>query len=119
MDATKARALNTMKQKIKKTTKEYETDLKAYTADPEAFVSTFNSTNQPEVVSKPKKVKKTKAEGGEDEEEEDDAFTTVGKGGKLYSLGSGDLYKNLAAIQEARGKKVWLKIWRPQRGCRS
>lgn len=50
----------------------------------------------------------------EDEEgEEDDAFTTVGKGGKAMAFTAESIFKNLQLIQEARGKKVWRfsSIW--------
>ena len=104
MDANKARALNTMKQKVKKTIKEYELQMKEFTADPLAFTAQYAAATQPEVLPKPKKAKKGR--GDDEDGEEVDAFTTVGKGGKTYSLGVADIYKNLAAIQEARGKKV-------------
>jgi translation initiation factor 3 subunit C len=103
MDANKARALNTVKHKVKKTIKEYEVQMKEYSADPEAFTAQYAASTQPEVLPKSKKTKKDRGDG---EDGEVDAFTTVGKGGKTYSLGAADLYKNLAAIQEARGKKV-------------
>jgi translation initiation factor 3 subunit C len=35
-----------------------------------------------------------------------DDFTTVGKGGKVMQITSEGIFKNLQAIQEARGKKV-------------
>ena len=48
--------------------------------------------------------------------DEDEDFTTVGKGGKTVQLTPESIYKNLQAIQEARGKKVrrfpWLSFGR-------
>lgn len=104
MDANKARALNTMKQKVKKTIKEYELQMKEYTADPLAYHAQYAAATKPEALPKSKKAKRGRGDG--EDGEEADAFTTVGKGGKTYSLGTADIYKNLAAIQEARGKKV-------------
>lgn len=43
-----------------------------------------------------------------DEEDEDEEFTTVGKGGKTIQFTTESIFKNLQAIQEARGKKVRL-----------
>jgi translation initiation factor 3 subunit C len=108
MDATKARALNGMKQKIKKITKEYEEQVKAFQVDPVAFEASYQASVAPEVqVIAPKKIRRAVDDDGaatgapvaED-------FTTVGRGGKLYNFASDSLYKNLQLIQEARGKKV-------------
>jgi len=38
--------------------------------------------------------------------EELDEFTTVGKGGKVTQFTSESIFKDLQAVQEARGKKV-------------
>ena len=104
MEAAKARALNTMRQKLRKTLKEYEVEHKAYTEDVDAYVARFTALTQPEVAPKAKKAKRPEPATVN----ESDGFATVGKGGKTYGLGTGDIYKSLAAIQEARGKKVSL-----------
>lgn len=108
MEAAKARALNTMRQKLKKTIKEYEAEYKAYTEDVDAYTAKFAEFNKPEVVRKVIKVKKPDPALGDDME----GFAEVGKGGRTYGLGSGDVFKSLAAIQEARGKKVNLLAFR-------
>jgi hypothetical protein len=38
----------------------------------------------------------------------DEEFTTVGKGGKAMAFTPETIFKNLQAVQEARGKKVRL-----------
>lgn len=43
---------------------------------------------------------------GLEEEADDDEFTTVGKGGKTVLYTAEGIFKNLQAVQEARGKKV-------------
>lgn len=93
-----------MRQKFKKTTKEYETEYKEWNEDSAAYTKKFTIATQPEAAPKVKKVKKVV----DDEEgvEGQEGFATVGKGGKTYGIGSGDVFKSLAAIQEARGKKV-------------
>jgi translation initiation factor 3 subunit C len=107
MEAAKARALNTMRQKLRKTLKEYEVEYKAYTEDVVAYTAKFSALMQPEIAPKPKKARKPELPNVD----ENDGFATVGKGGKTYGLGAGDIYKSLAAIQEARGKKVGWLTW--------
>lgn len=122
MNATNARALNTMKQKIRKTMKEYEKEVKMlqevshyftvrwlldsdckYFQDLEAFEREFAAPVVAPAASQATK-KKTKVEF--DEAGADDDFTTVGKGGKAMQYTSESIFQNLQLIQEARGKKV-------------
>ncbi|KAI0045950.1 eukaryotic translation initiation factor 3 subunit 8 [Auriscalpium vulgare] len=103
MNASNARALTAMKQKVKKTAKEYEKDVKRLQDDPEGFERDYAALAAPEVaVPKPKKLKKIADSA---DEAEDDDFTTVGKGGKATVYTSEGIFKNLQVIQEARGKK--------------
>lgn len=95
MEAAKARALNTMRQKFKKALKEYEVEFKSYTENAEEYSAKFAALTQPEAAPKVKKVKKL-----DTPEDDGGGFIPVGKGL------SNDIYKSLAAIQEARGKKV-------------
>jgi len=107
MNASNARALNGMKQKVKKVAKEYENEIKRYQTDPEAFEKEYQTVVAPEVAAPPK-AKKTKkpAVGSDDEDAQDeDAFTTVGKGGKTMQFTPESIFKNLQLVQEARGKK--------------
>ncbi|CAE6503034.1 unnamed protein product [Rhizoctonia solani] len=101
MNATNARALNGTKQKLRKSTKEYEAAIKSFEEDPEKYKA--EETKEPAVTApiKPKKVKIGEDEG---EDEEDDTFQTVG-GRKTMTFSTEALFKNLLAIQEARGKK--------------
>ncbi|KDR75447.1 hypothetical protein GALMADRAFT_249506 [Galerina marginata CBS 339.88] len=103
MNASNAKALTAMKQKIKKAVKEYETDVKKYQEDPEAFerdylslVSRDTSTNTTVQVQR-------SGSGGVTDQV--DEFTTVGKGGKVMQFTSESIFKDLQAVQEARGKK--------------
>ncbi len=101
LDTGRARALNTTKHKIRKSVKEYETELQKYKDDPDAFTSAYLATMQPAAVSKPAPTpRKVAIEAPEVDDE--DGFTIVGRGGRAGS----DIYKTLAAINEARGKKV-------------
>ncbi|KAI0292331.1 eukaryotic translation initiation factor 3 subunit 8 [Multifurca ochricompacta] len=102
MNASNARALTAMKQKVRKTVKEYEKEIKQYNDDPEAFEHEYAALAVPQAQLKPEVVKKPPGVEGDDEEE---YFTHVGKGGKATQYTSEGIYKNLQAIQEARGKK--------------
>lgn len=103
MNATNARALNTMKQKVRKTSKEFEKEVKLLQEDPEAFEREYaaaidESTSR---SAKQKDSKKQTSDGAVD----DDSFTTVGKGGKAMQYTAESIFQNLQLISEARGKK--------------
>ncbi|KIL68985.1 hypothetical protein M378DRAFT_8398 [Amanita muscaria Koide BX008] len=100
MNATNARALTAMKQKVKKASKEYEHEIESFTKNSEEYER--NHAPVPPAHSQgPAQPKKTTLGS----EKEGDEFTTVGKGGKVVQFTSEGLFKSLQALQEARGKK--------------
>lgn len=101
MNATNARALTAMKQKVKKTLKDFDEDVKKYRADPEAFEREHAVTVAPEVASKVTKARKVEGPADED----DDEFQTVGKDGRALQFTSENIFKELEHIQHSRGKK--------------
>ncbi|KAJ7901730.1 eukaryotic translation initiation factor 3 subunit 8 N-terminus-domain-containing protein [Mycena olivaceomarginata] len=105
LNATNAKALTAMKQKLKKSVKEYETDVNKYNTDPEAFEKEYS-----DLVAQSAPVAPTDKAGPrpvhtDDKGEDDDGFKSVGKGGKTMQFSSEVILKNLQAVQEARGKK--------------
>ncbi|KIY44324.1 eukaryotic translation initiation factor 3 subunit 8 [Fistulina hepatica ATCC 64428] len=109
MNATNAKALNSMKQKVRKSIKEYEDDVKRYQADPESFERDYTAQVSHDAVSTAAAVPGAASalqDGGEDA----DDFQTVGKGGKSVAYTSESILKNLQAINEARGKKACYAI---------
>ncbi|KAJ1304925.1 hypothetical protein OPQ81_006058 [Rhizoctonia solani] len=98
MNAGNARALNGVKQKLRKSAKEYEAAIKSFEEDPEKYRA---EENKEPAAAPPTKAKKVRT--GEEGEEEEDTFQTVGR--KAMTFSTEALYKNLLAIQEARGKK--------------
>ena len=114
MNATNSKALNGMKLKVKRTIKENEKEFKEYTDDPEGFEERYNTAAAArEAQAAPTvKIRRVAKTGSDDEDDEGadgetkDDFTTVGKGGKTYNFTSDSVFKNLAAVQESRGRKV-------------
>jgi translation initiation factor 3 subunit C len=131
MNATNAKALNSMKQKLKKTQRENEEIIKKYkevgclrwacgkrgearkltlllclcalrSQDPEAFEKAALAEETP--VAAPKKGPKKTGPLVVDAEDED--FQTVGNKGKTIAISSEGIYKALAQVLEARGRKV-------------
>ncbi|KAI5457821.1 eukaryotic translation initiation factor 3 subunit 8 N-terminus-domain-containing protein [Mariannaea sp. PMI_226] len=106
MNATQARALNAVKQKIKKNNKEFQTQIDAYRADKSGFME----SSEEEVVEapKPKKTARFNIEptaAVTEEAEIDDGFAVVGKGGKTLQYTPESIFKHLRSILDSRGKK--------------
>ncbi|TDL24330.1 eukaryotic translation initiation factor 3 subunit 8 [Rickenella mellea] len=104
MNASNAKALNAMKQKVKKTVKEHERDIVQYQKDPEAFEREYAASVSIETPAPRTRVSGI-SEGGDDETPEPEDFTTVGRGGRVAQYTSDGIFKNLQLVQEARGKK--------------
>lgn len=102
MNATNARGLNAMKQKIKKNNKDYATEVEKYREDKADYLM---SDEEEEVVpvEKTKKPKAVYVEG--DEAVGDDGFSIVGPGGKALQYTAESILKHLRSIVESRGKK--------------
>ena len=100
MNAANARALNAIKQKVKRNNRTYETEVTAYRKDKDAFMVEEEATE----IVKPKKLK-TVAKSFAPDEDDDDGFATVGRGGKALIFTPESIFKHLKVIIESRGKK--------------
>ncbi|KAG0648224.1 Eukaryotic translation initiation factor 3 subunit C [Hyphodiscus hymeniophilus] len=101
MNATNARGLNAVKQRIKKNNKDYQKEIDAYKADKDGFME---SEEEEEVVVP--KSKKPKAVAFDSTlEDDDEGFATVGKGGRTLQFTPESILKHLRTIMESRGKK--------------
>ncbi|KAH8683213.1 putative eukaryotic translation initiation factor 3 subunit C [Tricladium varicosporioides] len=100
MNATNARGLNAVKQRIKKNNKDFQKDIDAYKADKDTFME---SDEEEEVIVPKTKTKSAPAptfDIGDDE-----GFSTVGKGGRTLQFTPESILKHLRSIMESRGKK--------------
>jgi translation initiation factor 3 subunit C len=102
MNATNARGLNAVKQRIKKNNKDFQKDVDSYREDKDAFME---SDEEEEVVVP--KAKKAKANLNLDLaiDDDDEGFSTVGKGGRTLQFTPESILKHLRTIMESRGKK--------------
>ena len=103
MNATNAKGLNAMKQKVKKNNKEYAAEIEKYREDKFEYLI---SSDEEEVEPAPKKPSRSathtrEVEGGEDEA----GFFTVGKGGRTLQYTPESILAHLRTINESRGKK--------------
>jgi translation initiation factor 3 subunit C len=103
MNATNARGLNAVKQRIKKNNKDYQKDIDAYKADKDAFME----SDEEEEVVVPKTKKSKPVPGALDVgfDDDDEGFSTVGKGGRTLQFTPESILKHLRTIMESRGKK--------------
>ena len=102
MNATNARGLNAMKQKLKKNNKDYQKHIDEYREDKFEYMMSDEEDEVP--VEKPKKSKSVASSDPLDIGD-DEGFSTVGKGGKTLQYTPESILKHLRAIVESRGKK--------------
>ena len=121
MNATNARALNSMKQKLKKTAREHESQVNKCRADPDAFEAeaaklaagaTAAALAGPRRARGDRSTTTTSAPGAAaadstapGQRDEDDGFETVGSKGKAIAITPESVFKSLQAVLEQRGKK--------------
>lgn len=101
MNAANARALNAIKQKVKRNNRTYETEIEAYRKDKDAFMVEEEATE----TVKPKRLKSVARSVAPEDEDNDDGFATVGRGGKTLTFTPESIFKHLKVIIESRGKK--------------
>ncbi|KAK4106955.1 hypothetical protein N658DRAFT_555704 [Parathielavia hyrcaniae] len=103
MNATAARGLNAVKQRIKKNSKDYQSQIDAFRNDRDAFME---SDEEVAPAPKPTKVRFHEAPlADEAAEDEDKGFARVDKRGKAIPFSPESIQKHLRAIVESRGRK--------------
>ncbi|KAK3301643.1 eukaryotic translation initiation factor 3 subunit 8 N-terminus-domain-containing protein [Chaetomium strumarium] len=102
MNATNARGLNAVKQRIKKNNKDYQAQIDAFRKDSEAFME---SDEEEAPLPKPTKVKFQEPIAPEEEDEDKEkGFAKVVRG-KAIPFSPESIQKHLRAIIESRGRK--------------
>ncbi|KAK0711690.1 eukaryotic translation initiation factor 3 subunit C [Lasiosphaeris hirsuta] len=102
MNATNARGLNTVKQRIKKNNKDYQAQIDAFRKNSDDFMESDEEEEKP--APKPK-VRFQDFALDATAEEDDEGFATVGKGGRALLFTPESIFKHLRTILESRGKK--------------
>ncbi|KZF22721.1 eukaryotic translation initiation factor 3 subunit EifCc [Xylona heveae TC161] len=102
MNATNARGLNAVKQRIKKNNKDYAKEIDSYRSDKDGYMLPEDE-EQATPAEKTRKPKATFVPGEDVGDEE--GFSTVGRGGKTLQYTPESILKHLRIIVESRGKK--------------
>ncbi|KAK4250609.1 eukaryotic translation initiation factor 3 subunit 8 N-terminus-domain-containing protein [Corynascus novoguineensis] len=104
LNATNARGLNAVKQRIKKNNKDYQAQIDAFRKDRDAFME---SDEEEAPLPKPSKVRFQQEAFAPEEaaEDEDKGFSRVDKRGKAMPFSPESIQKHLRAIIESRGRK--------------
>ena len=102
MNATNARGLNAMKQKIKRNNKDYTSEIEKYREDKFDYLISEDEEEvvQVEKIRKPKATYEEGLDPGDGE-----GYSTVGRGGKTLQYTPESILKHLRSIVESRGKK--------------
>jgi len=103
MNASNAKSLTAMKQKIKKSLKEHEATVKKYQKDPAAFEAEYTALTTRDVVTTQPTVVPPTSTTTTATTPAKDGFTLVKGKGTVYA--PENVLKTLQSIQEARGKK--------------
>lgn len=107
LNPANTRALNGLKQRIKKNNRTYESEIARYNADPdyeEEIPVIASTTPKIKETSELKRARASSASAAQTVDE-DDGFATVGKGGKVLEYSTESIFKHLQAVFDARGKK--------------
>ena len=103
MNATNARGLNAVKQRIRKNNKEYQSQIDAYRKDSDAFMESDDEIPAPKTA--PKVRFEAPVVSAEQQEEDNEGFSTVDSRGKVVQYTPESILKHLRTIIESRGKK--------------
>jgi translation initiation factor 3 subunit C len=100
MNATNARGLNAVKQRIKKNNKDFVKEIELYQEDKEAYMESDEEGEAPVVERVSVRQAPQESAIGDDE-----GFSTVGRGGRALVYTPESIFKHLRSILESRGKK--------------
>ncbi|KAL1967077.1 hypothetical protein VTN77DRAFT_3601 [Rasamsonia byssochlamydoides] len=102
MNASNAKGLNAVKQRIKKNNKDYAAEIEKYREDKETYMEADEEEEQVR-IERPTRVRLDALESLSAADEE--GFATVGRHGKALQYTPESILKHLRIILESRGKK--------------
>ena len=102
MNATNAKGLNAMKQKIKRNNKDYAAEIEKYREDKFDYMMS-DDEEEAAPVEKPRSKKDVYIDNAD--AEDDQGFSTVGRGGRTLQYTPESIFAHLRTITESRGKK--------------
>jgi translation initiation factor 3 subunit C len=102
MNALNAKALNSLRQKVRKILREedYAKSVETYREDPDTFME-----EEEEIVAQPTRPRGTAQLGTTIGTADDEGFEVVGPGGRTLAYTPESILKNLRGIAESRGRK--------------
>ncbi|EEP77355.1 conserved hypothetical protein [Uncinocarpus reesii 1704] len=100
MNASNAKGLNAVKQRIKKNNKDYTTEIDKYRENKDEYLEEDEMQETVVVEKKPRAVRVEDTLAVSDE-----GFSTVGRGGRTLQYTPESILKHLRVIVESRGKK--------------
>ena len=102
MNATNAKGLNAMKQKIKRNNKDYATEIEKYREDKFDYMMS-DDEEEAAPVERPRSNRDVYIDNAD--AEDDQGFSTVGRGGRTLQYTPESIFAHLRTITESRGKK--------------
>lgn len=102
MNSTNARALNSVKQRIRKNSKSYEGEIKQFRQNPKDDLDEFTEQETLPMDNEFRGEDMIKNKIFQDSK---DGFSTIGKSGRTLQYTTESILKHLRAVSDARGKK--------------
>ena len=102
MNATNAKGLNAMKQKVKRNNKDFATEIEKYREDKFEYLISEDEEDEAAPTARPAR---STAAVAQLEGEDDQGFSTVGAGGRTLRYTPESILAHLRTFNESRGKK--------------
>ena len=105
MNALSSKGLNSVRQKIRKTNKEYQSDIDAYREDKEGFMTEEVVEQAPHTTSRDRRQREPLPDGETADAADAGGWEGVGRDGRPMRFTAESILKHLRSIIESRGRK--------------